>query len=304
MNDLLKKDLQKISNLELRPGEDLTRYSTLQLKSHGDLVICKCEDALKELVKALIGKGFNYQILGNGSNTLLPEEVTTIIIKLDLPFDRDLLRKECDEYILPASVPLNILTAKAIKAGLKGWDSFTGIPGTLGGSVCMNAGTSKGEIGSIVKNVKVFRKEILDYEYLTMNGSEFEYRKNLFLNEGDIITSVTLTHLGIDKTLGEKIKSYLKHRTETQPLWEKTCGCTFKNLKSGQDTCAAGRVIDILGLKGLSHKSLKVSKKHGNFIENTGEATKKDYLELIDIINSKVLESNGYEFEPEVVSFI
>ena len=275
MNEALKKELQNIPSLDIRLGEDLTKYSTLQLKSQGDLVVCKSEESLKEMVKTLIDKGFDYQILGNGSNTLLPEEVTTIIIKLELPFDREMLSGERDEYMLPASVPLNILTAKAIKMGLKGWDSFTGIPGTLGGSVCMNAGTSKGEIGSIVKNVKVFRKEKLDYELLTMSESEFEYRKNLFLNEGDIITSVTLKHLGIDKTLGEKIKSYLKHRTETQPLWEKTCGCTFKNLKRGQDTCAAGRVIDILGLKGLSYKSLKVSKKHGNFIENTGEAAKK-----------------------------
>ena len=228
MNEALKKELQNIPSLDIRLGEDLTKYSTLQLKSQGDLVACKSEESLKEMVKTLIDKGFDYQILGNGSNTLLPEEVTTIIIKLELPFDREMLSGERDEYMLLASVPLNILTAKAIKAGLKGWDSFTGIPGTLGGSVCMNAGTSKGEIGSIVKNVKVFRKEKLDYELLTMSESEFEYRKNLFLNEGDIITSVTLKHLGIDKTLGEKIKATLSIELKPSPCGKKLVAAPSK----------------------------------------------------------------------------
>ena len=266
------------------------------------MIICKNEDSIKDLIKLFVDEKVDYQILGNGSNVLLPEKLSTFVIKLDITGDLSTIDGVNDEYEISASTPLNTLTAKAIKFGFVGWNSFTGVPGTLGGAIYMNAGTSKGEICSIVTGVSILRRNGV-VEYKKVTSDDFSYRKNHFLRSGDIILSATLKHLGIDSNVSNEIKSYLKHRSLTQPLWEKTCGCTFKNLIQGDETCAAGQVIDILGLKGLTYQGLKISSKHGNFIENIGGATKKGYLELINKINSKVEESNGYKFESEVISF-
>ena len=302
MNLSLINQLKKVDGLDLTLDTDLTKLTTLQLKSSGDLIVCRNENSIVKLINLFNQYGEEFQVLGNGSNALLPERVSTPLVKLELDFDKNIFNELQNEYEIPASVPLNFLTSRAIKFGFKGWNSFTGIPGSLGGAIFMNAGTSKGEISQVISSVRILRRNG-QVESLLLSPSNFGYRKNYFLEKGDIILSAKIKHLGIDSTVGEEIKSYLKLRSETQPLWEKTCGCTFKNHKTETETCAAGRVIDILGLKGTEHKGLKISNKHGNFIENTGSGTKKSYLELIDKINSVVEKENGYKFETEVVIF-
>ena len=302
MRKELIDSIQSISGLSLFLDHDLTKFSTLQLKSSGDLIICKTEQSVESLMRLFLDKKINYQIIGNGSNALLPEKLSTVVVKLEIESDMSIFNQVQDEYEVSASTPLNILTAKAIKHGFVGWNSFTGVPGTLGGAIFMNAGTSKGEIASIINEVKILRNTG-HVEVQKVSMKDFSYRKNHFVNPGDIILSAKLRHLGVSQNVPSEIKSYLKHRSLTQPLWEKTCGCTFKNLQRKDETCAAGQVIDILGLKGFSHQGLKISPMHGNFIENTGGATKTGYLELINKINSKVEESNGYRFETEVISF-
>lgn len=294
--------LNSIDGLSLSLDADLTRLTTLQLKSKGHLLVCATENALIKSLEVLRASCLDYQILGNGSNALLPEILSTPLIKIDFKLDKEIFNKEKSEYELPASTPLNVLTSKAIKYGFVGWNSFTGIPGSLGGAIYMNAGTSKGEIGSIVKSVRILRKSG-EIENLKVSEKDFSYRKNHFLNHGDFILSAVLSHHGIDSNVGSEIKKYLKLRSETQPLWEKTCGCTFKNHKITKETFAAGRIIDIMGLKGVEHKGLKISTKHANFIENLGGATKDNYIELVDKINSEVEKRNGYRFETEVIIF-
>ena len=294
--------LQSINGLTLSLGADLTKSTTLQLKSKGDLLICRNEDALISCLEVLRLNKLDYQILGNGSNALLPEVLSTPLIKIEFELDKSIFNEKMSEYELPASTPLNFLTSKAIKFGFLGWNSFTGIPGSLGGAIFMNAGTSKGEIGSIVKSVRVLRKSGV-VESLELSSNDFSYRKNHFLGPGDFILSAVLKHHGVDANVGKDIKKYLKLRSETQPLWEKTCGCTFKNHKKTEETFAAGRIIDIMGWKGVEHKGLKISSKHANFIENLGGATKNSYIELVNKINSEVERKNGYRFETEVIIF-
>tara|TARA_B100000925_G_scaffold291731_1_gene281064 strand:+ start:3783 stop:4694 length:912 start_codon:yes stop_codon:yes gene_type:complete len=298
----LIQKIQSIDGIELKLHEELTKLTTLQLKSTGDLIICKEEDSLVELINLLKLHEQDFQIIGNGSNALLPQNLTTPLLKLDFKFNKaDLDEIRC-EYELPASTPLNFLTSRAIKHGFVGWNCFTGIPGSLGGAIFMNAGTSKGEISSILSSVKILRSNGI-VESMQVTPANFSYRKNHILNKGDVIISAKIRHLGIDSSVAGEIKSYLKLRSDSQPLWEKTCGCTFKNRKSEGTTCAAGQIIDILGLKGTEYKGLKVSTKHGNFIENTGGATKESYLELVDKINRVVERENGYKFETEVTIF-
>ena len=124
----------------------------------------------------------------------------------------------------------------------------------------------------------------------------FSYRKNNFLQEGDIIVEARLIHLGIDEAIKQKIHDYLQMRNQTQPLRESTCGCVFKNHK----TCLAGKSIDIMGLKGFTYKNLQVSLKHANFMENKGESTYEDVIEMINLLKAELKLQYGVTFEVEV----
>ena len=298
------QDIQGIDGIEIELDKDLRTFSTLQLAAVGDLIVVKKIESLKKLLTFFHMLNVDYEILGNGSNILLPEKGEKPFIKIELDYDASIFNEIKNFYEVPASVPLQKLTAKAIKFNLSGWEVFTGIPASLGGAIAMNAGTSLGEICEILEEVTIVTKhgKVVQRK---LNKDDFSYRKNHFLNPGDIIVSAKLTHHGSIEGIGEKIKKYLHLRTETQPLWEKTCGCTFKNLQrmvQGESvTCRAGQFIDKIGLKGFQHKNLRVSPKHANFIENLGGATREEFLELVEIINSKVKEEDGFTFDTEVV---
>lgn len=290
--------LHNIPDLICEIDKDLTKLSTMRLKANGDLITIKSVDALKDCLKKLTNKSIEYSILGLGANQLLCETSKVPYIKLSLEFDKSYLNTVREEYELPASVSLSILSSHAVKNGLKGWESFTGIPATIGGAVFMNAGTNLGEIGSLIREVRIINK-FGEQRVEKINTDSFSYRKNHFLNPGDIVYSVLMGHNGIDLEISNKIKNYLELRNRTQPLKEWTCGCIFKNSKL-ERTCLAGKFIDILGLKGLTHNGMRVSPKHANFMENENSASKQDVVALIKIIKDELRLQYGVEFETEV----
>lgn len=302
---IFAKLLSENSNILIFENFDLNKESTMGLKAIGNLFVAKNLNGLKDLLRIFNKEKINYRILGNGSNLILPEKTDTPYIKLDFSFDKNEFFKPKEEYHLPASILLNQLTSVAIKLGLLGWESFTGIPASVGGAVFMNAGTSLGEIASITKEVFYLDSNGDEHKHIVDKNS-FSYRRNNFLKEGDIIYQVTLKHLGIDSDLGEKIKKYLQLRSKTQPLTKKTCGCVFKNYFS-QDyenqIFHAGKFIDIIGLKGLTVGPLSISELHGNFVENNGGATYKDFLKLIEVVNKEFELHYGFKFEKEVQIF-
>jgi UDP-N-acetylmuramate dehydrogenase len=298
MNSLeeLKKNLDGVTDVELKLNLDLTRFSTMKLKASGHLILIKSVEALKFTLKQLHNLNLSYKMLGWGANLIIPENPNFIFIKLELPWNQNLLNSVQSEYHLSASTPLNQLTSHAMKFGLKGWETFTGIPASLGGAIFMNAGTNLGEIGSIVKEVTLITS-LGQEKVVSIGPKSFSYRENHFVEPGDVIISARLIHLGIDSSISAKIKDYLKLRNDTQPLTEKTCGCVFKNASPKH---RAGQMIDLMKLKGLELNGLKVSHKHANFMENRGEATAADFHRLSQFILSELQLSTGIEFELEV----
>ena len=274
---------------------NLEKYTTIKLGQTGDLVEVKSIEALKLQTQMIFEKKYQLRIVGWGANQVLHHTDNVVFLKLDLPFDKKYLAEFREEYHLPASVGLNQLTATAIRHGIKGWDVFTGIPASLGGAICMNAGTSLGEIGTYIKSVDILTPsgEIVSK---SLNKNDFSYRKNHFLKTHEIIIGATIIHDGHDPKVGEKIKEYLQYRKNTQPLGTKNCGSVFKNL----DNFRAGQTIDSLGLKGVGSEHLKVSMKHANFIENTGSATSSDFVELTDFLKEELERCTGLKFELEV----
>lgn len=292
----LEINIQKIPGLEFRKDFDLTSFTTMRLASRGDLVEIKTIDSLRELLPLLSQNHKNYLVIGWGANQILPPKCEDLIIHLNFEFDKNYLETQKEEYHLPASVGLNHLTAHAVKFGLKGWEVFTGIPASLGGAIFMNAGTNLGEIGKLIKEVTLVTEEG-ELRVEKISEKSFTYRHNHFVQPGEVIVSATMIHLGNDELIPGKIKEYLEYRKKTQPLATKNCGCVFKN---PHKELQAGRLIDQLGLKGLSVGGLRVSPKHANFIENTGSSTWDQFETLVNIIKKSMDRYYGIEFELEV----
>jgi len=291
-----ESEIKKISGLSFHPLEDLTSYTTMRLKSIGDLLIVNNKSALKESLRIIKKFDRDYFVIGWGANLILPPVNKALIIHLDFSFDLSELNDVKEEYILPASLGLNHLTSHAVKFNLVGWDVFTGIPASLGGAVYMNAGTNLGEIGSLIKSVLVITRSGEEKEII-LNEKSFSYRKNHFLSEGDIIVEVVMKNLGSDSSVCERIKAYLELRRKTQPLATKNCGCVFKN--PGKKL-QAGRLVDQIGLKGLSFGGLVISPKHANFIENRDLSDWYQFSTLTETVKFYMDHFYGIEFELEV----
>lgn len=289
-------EIKSISGCDLKEQEDLTSYTTFKLASRGDLVVVNSIEALQELLPLLVHHQRKYLLLGWGANQILPAVCTDLVILLDFPFDKTYFDEVREEYILPASLGLNHLTAHAVKFGLKGWEVFTGIPASLGGAIFMNAGTNLGEIGSLVKKVWIVTPmgELREEE---ISSNSFSYRHNHFLKSGEVIVQASLFHKGLDTAISQKIKDYLEYRKSTQPLATKNCGCVFKN---PHPQLPAGKLIDLLQLKGVGTPELRISPKHANFMENSGRATWDQFSSLVKLINFEMDHFYGIEFELEV----
>ena len=292
----LKEKLHSLVDVEFLENENLTSYTTFKLNSLGDLLKVKSVEALKKVLPLLKNADHPYLVVGWGANQILPSQCSEMIIHLEFPVDSNQLETLKDEYILPASIGLNHLTAHAVKFGLKGWEVFTGIPASLGGAIYMNAGTNLGEIGKLVQRVQILTPEGIVREE-EINDKSFSYRKNHFVRPGEIIIGAVLIHMGVDETIPKKIRDYLEYRKTSQPLTTKNCGCVFKNpLKE----LPAGKLIDLLQLKGVGIGDLRISTKHGNFMENSGKATWEQFQSLVELINFEMDHFYGIEFELEV----
>ncbi len=292
----LAQSLDSVSGLECRWDTDLTNFSTFRMRSQGDLIIVKTEAALAVLLRTLKSAARSWRMLGWGANQVLAPQESDLLIQLDFTHDSEILSVARDEYDLPASVGLNLLTTHAIKFGTKGWEALTGIPASLGGAIFMNAGTALGEIGAIVKRVRLMNSDGLIREEI-ITPQSFKYRKNTFVQKDEVIIGAVLFHHGLDVSLPDKIRKYQEYRRQTQPLATKNCGCVFKNAAPARQ---AGRLIDLTGLKGLTVGALRVSHKHANFMENAGGAAATDFLEITRLINQQMNLHWGVAFELEV----
>ncbi|MFZ8999813.1 MAG: UDP-N-acetylmuramate dehydrogenase [Bacteriovoracaceae bacterium] len=299
----LVNEFEGNDSIQVELDKDLSKRSTLNLEASGHLITIKNLEALIKVLSTLNKYELNFRVLGLGANQVLPQNSDFPYIKLDFKYDKKLFEAVRPSYILPASIPLNILTSQAIKYELKGWEAFTGIPATLGGAISMNAGTRLGEIGNLIQKVKyVDRYGKLHEKNVTKE--DFAYRKNNFLKNDDVIYEAEITHLGVSPGIGKEIKDYLAYRNQTQPLNDKTCGCMFKNYEeSGENnssSCPAGKFLDIMGLKGFTIGGAQVSHVHANFLINKGGATKEDVQRLLHLVKSELALQFGKEFELEV----
>lgn len=258
----------------------------------------KTIDDLKEIVKELETKSITYIVIGNGSNILFNEGLFDgVVIKIGREFEFKEIDCEENKYRVSSGTMLVKFAKKVCDDGFEGMEFGTGIPGTVGGAVYMNAGCYGREIVDCIKCVKVLNKETLEIECFKNEKCEFSYRNSVFQNDKYIILGATFEFEKGDKTeIEEKVAKYKKSRTEKQPLNFPSGGSTFKRPKDD----FAGRLIEVSGLKGYKIGGAMVSDKHAGFIINSGGASPKDIVELIDYVKKTVKEKTGVELELEI----
>lgn len=292
-NELEKLEKEKF--VEVCRAVDLAKFTTIKLSIIGDVVKVFSEYALSEVLKVLYKEELAYHVIGWGANQVISKTEDVVFLTLKFSLDRKIFSQVRKEYHLPASTPLNVLQSHAQKFGLKGWEALTGIPASLGGAIYMNAGTSLGEIKSIVKAVTLIN-ELGEKRTINVSDKSFSYRRNHFVLPGEIITSAVLIHHGQSDEIKSQITQYMQFRKATQPLKSRNCGCVWKN---ADEFHKAGLFIDKLCLGGINVGDLFVSEMHSNFYENKGNARFEDFTQLTEVIFEQLKLHTGIEFELE-----
>jgi UDP-N-acetylmuramate dehydrogenase len=187
------------------------------------------------------------------------------------------------------------LLSFSVERGLTGLEFATGIPGTVGGAVCMNAGTTQGEMGDIIDTVTLVAP---DGELGLRNREEmgFGYRTANVPADHVVLDAKIILRHGDAGKIKASVKQIMARRKDQQPWGLPSAGSVFKN---PQDE-SAGKLIESAGLKGLTVGGAQVSEKHANFIVNRGNAKAADVLQLMELIKEKVLEMHRIRLEPEI----
>lgn len=252
-------------------------------------------DSLVDLLKILKENDVKYKIMGNGSNLLFSDKTYDgVIIKLN-EFDKvEFLNS--NKIRVGAGFSLMKLSLMAARRGLAGLEFASGIPGTIGGAIFMNAGAYKSDMGYIVQQVKVLTPEL---RIITLENKEmdFHYRSSyLQKNPGYICLEVILKLAkGEREAIETVIKERRVRRMESQPLEYPSAGSVFRNPEGD----FAGRLIEELGYKGHKNGGAMVSEKHANFIINYDHATGEEIKNLIDEVHDKVLEKYDIDMKIE-----
>lgn len=273
----------------------MSNYTTYRVGGPAKLMIYpKNESKLIILLKEIKARKIKYKILGNGSNTLFSSKVFDgVIIKLDELNDIEFFN---NTIRAGSGVNLIRLCMLAVKKSLSGLEFASGIPGTVGGAVYMNAGAYKSDMGYVVKSVRVLTPK---FEIITMTNKEmqFHYRSSFLQSHKDYIClGATFLLKKADKSeMMEIIKDRKARRLASQPLDYPSAGSVFRN----PEGLYSGKIIEDLGYKGLMKGGAKISEKHANFIINYNNATSEDIKGLIDFIKEEVKEKKNIDLKVE-----
>lgn len=295
----MKKILEELKKLNIEKiieDESLSKYTTFKIGGPAKILIeAVSDEEILKIVKLFDEMKENYLIIGNGSNLLISDEVfERPVIVLDKNFSKIMPIDEVTLYA-EAGASLKSLANKALDLELGGLEAISGIPGTVGGAVYMNAGAYGSEIKDVVTKVRCIKDE----KIVELDASEvnFAHRRSIFQEKGYVILGA---YFKLEKKAREEIeaeqKDYTQRRVDKQPLEYPSAGSVFKRPEGHY----ASKLIEDAGLKGLSVGGAMVSKKHSGFIINTGGASFDDVVTLIEKVKAIVKEKFAVVLEEEI----
>jgi UDP-N-acetylmuramate dehydrogenase len=298
--NMYNKLSEYISEDRIKYNEPLANHTSFKIGGPADaLVTVENEDELAKVITFAKEENIDYFLLGNGSNVLASDEgFRGIIIKLG----GDFLEATVDGEIIKAGagITLSKLAGLAMNSSLTGLEFASGIPGTLGGALFMNAGAYGGEMKLVVTKVTVLNLDSESGEIIELTNEEmkFGYRHSILKEKNYLALSCEMK---LEKGDKETIAAYMRElalkRKEKQPLEYPSAGSTFKR----PEGYFAGKLIEDAGLGGYTVGGAQVSEKHKGFVINKGGATAKDVKELVEHVIKTIKEKDNVTLEPEVL---
>lgn len=280
--------------------EPMKKHTSFKIGGNAEFFV-KVEtlEQLQKILEFTQENAIQLTVVGNGSNLLVKDSgIRGIVAKISIQGINININTTDGkaEITVKSGTPIGFLAQKLYQEEITGFEELSGIPGTIGGAVVMNAGAHGKEMKDILTEITA-----IDYEgkihKFSNKEAEFAYRKSMFSNEKYIIVEAKLElQKGKKEEIKEKMDTYKQYRKEKQPIEYSSAGSTFKR---GEDVITA-KLIDELGLKGFQVGGAQVSEKHAGFIINKENATADDVLKLTQIIKEKVYEKYGKKIELEV----
>lgn len=308
-----KKWLKDTVKGSVKFDEPMSRHTSFKVGGPADaFVVPQSLNELTTIVKWTWENDLEYLVIGDGTNLLVKDSgIRGIVLVLTRKF-KDILMKDDRKEIKESDVKVTVMAGCrlqtlcrfAIEKGLKGMNFALGIPGSVGGAVAMNAGTSGGTMGKVLDMVKVvmptgrkkeMKKSEINFSYRKLTwGKEvkrFSPKKPIIVESRFCLTK------GDPAKIKKEADDIVKFRREKQPQDALSAGCFFKNPLSGK---TAGELIEMVGLKGKRIGGAKISEIHANFIVNCGRASASDIFTLKESVQEKVSEMFNIDLEPEV----
>ncbi len=292
VTDRLREILQPEQIIE---NADMSRHTSFKAGGCADVLVCPSDAEQLQMVLEVIADT-PHMILGNGSNVLVRDGgYRGIIVKIGEGFNY--IRREGDKLICGAGTLMSAVARRAASEGLSGFEFASGIPGSIGGAVFMNAGAYGGETKDILEEVHVISADGSRQFTMTAEELQMGYRHTVLHETGDVVTEVVLKlEEGDETAIREEMSELTKKRNSKQPVQYPSAGSFFKR----PEGYFAGKLIQDAGCKGLSVGDAEVSTLHSGFIINKGNATATDITQLKELVQARVMNQFGVMLEPEV----
>ena len=307
MKDFKTEILKINENLVIVEDAPTSKYTSFKAGGNAKALIdvTSIED-LKALLQLFHEKNVKHMILGNGSNTLFKDSGYDGIVLRNMINDEIVygtnpaelaMGEKCEVNVHGTGILLSTLARAVAAESLTGLQFASGIPGSLGGALFMNAGAYGGEMVQVVKTVRVISPDGKEDKIFTNEEMELSYRHSVLEENGYIAVEAVLELTKGDKdAIMAEMKELATKRNTKQPVTYPSAGSTFKR----PEGYFAGKLVEDAGLKGVSVGGAEVSTLHSGFIINKGGATATDILELIALVQNRVYDEFGVELKPEV----
>ena len=298
----LKKLQILIPELKLSKNVSMAGYCSFRAGGQaGALAEVSDTEQLRKLLTYVTEENIDHIILGNGTNTLFEDGVYEgLVIKLDDSSETFNFLEEVEDgetLKVGAAMLLSTASKMAAERSLAGMEGLSGIPGSVGGAVFMNAGAYGYEMKDVLVSAHAVSPDGKDERDFTLEEMDLSYRHSAFMANGYIVTSAILKLSKDDpEAIKARMADFNERRVTKQPLRYPSAGSTFKR----PEGYFAGKLIEDSGLKGLTVGGAQVSTLHAGFVVNVGNATATDILELMSLVQDTVMDKFGVQLEPEV----
>ena len=282
--------------VEILVAEPMKNHTTFRIGGPADaLALPKTPEEVAEVVHFCHEHAQPYYVLGNGSNLLVSDEgYRGLVLQLYRNFND--IQVNGETITVQSGAMLAAVARTAYQTGLTGLEFASGIPGTIGGAVVMNAGAYGGEMKNVLKEVTVLTKEG-EVLVIPAKALELGYRTSVIPKNGWIVLGAVLQlKKGDQEQILARMEELKEQRITKQPLDLPSAGSTFKR----PEGYFAGKLIMDTGLRGFQVGGAQISEKHCGFVVNTGDATAEDVKNLIEEVQRRVREKFGVTLEPEV----